>query len=329
MKKGAPEEGGDVTGTIGTEIGGNRRDGARRRVKKDEDDIEDDRQNCIPTITTTTLPSASSPIVPDPICSNSSCSGGMNSGNTEWRPYTGYRDDDDPNDAVDDVAVGTGTNKQTKSDQNQSRDHLKRKKSKRSIQATNNSSTIFNSDDNATNDGMQDNDDDDDNYYNNDDNNSVVVVTDTTTTDIDDEDSEELEYDEDSDATDEGINDYDDPNYADSDKNQKRKRTSAGCRRGSGSAPNKKRAKVQEVEVVAEVLLEEEEDEHPLEPTEEELNQTSQKKYLRGWYKKCNELKTYRKKHGHCNVPKKDPKLRKVSKRNIYSCLTIPNSYLR
>ena len=129
----------------------------------------------------------------------------------------------------------------------------------------------------------------------------------------DDEDSEEPEYDEDSDATDEGINDYDDPNYADSDTNQKRKRTSAGCRRGSGSAPNKKRAKVLEVEVVAEILLEEEEDEHPLEPTEEELNQTYQKKHLRGWYKKCNELKTYRKKHGHSNVPKKDPKLGEVS----------------
>ena len=181
MKKEAPEEEGNVTGTIGKEIGGNRRDGARRRVKKDEVDIEDDRQNCIPTMTTTTLPASSSPIVPDPMCSSSSCSGDADGGNTDWRPYTGYRDDDDPNDAVDDVAVGTGTNKKRKSD-HLLRDHLKRKKSKRSIQATNNNSTIFNIDDNATNDGMQDNDDDDDNYYNIDDNNSVVVVTDTTTT---------------------------------------------------------------------------------------------------------------------------------------------------
>ena len=171
MKKEAPEEEGNVTGTIGTDIGGNRRDGARRRVKKDEVDIEDDRQNCIPTMTTTTLPASSSPIVPDPSCCSSSCSGGMKSGNTEWRPYTGYRNDDDHNDAVDDVALGTGTNKKRKSD-HQSRDHIKRKKSKRSIQATNNNSTIFNIDDNATNDGMQDNDNDDDNYY----------VTDTTTT---------------------------------------------------------------------------------------------------------------------------------------------------
>jgi len=142
-------------------------------------------------------------------------------------------------------------------------------------------------------------------------------------------DSEELEYNEDSDATDEGINDYDDPNYADSDTSQKRKRTSAGCRRGSGSAPNKKRAKVLEVEVVAEILLEEEEDEHPLEPTENELSTTPYKNALRHWYKKANELRAYRKKHGHCNVPKKDPKLGEVSKQNIYLCLTIPNSYLR
>jgi len=59
MKKEEQEEGGDTTDNIGTNIGGNRRDGvARRGVKKDEDDIEDDRQNCI---LTATVPSSSKP----------------------------------------------------------------------------------------------------------------------------------------------------------------------------------------------------------------------------------------------------------------------------
>ncbi|OEU06604.1 hypothetical protein FRACYDRAFT_254152 [Fragilariopsis cylindrus CCMP1102] len=46
-----------------------------------------------------------------------------------------------------------------------------------------------------------------------------------------------------------------------------------------------------------------------LAPTGEELAQTNRKKALLGWYKKCNELKVYWKKNGHCNVPQKDPKL--------------------
>jgi len=46
-----------------------------------------------------------------------------------------------------------------------------------------------------------------------------------------------------------------------------------------------------------------------LEPSEEELNQTNNKKFLRRWYERYNDLKAYRKKHGHCNVPRKDPNL--------------------
>ena len=65
---------------------------ALRGVKK-EDDIEGDPPNNVPA--TTTLPaSASSPVVPDPICSGSSCRGEMDRGNTDWRPYTGYRDNE-------------------------------------------------------------------------------------------------------------------------------------------------------------------------------------------------------------------------------------------
>ena len=60
-----------------------------------------------------------------------------------------------------------------------------------------------------------------------------------------------------------------------------------------------------------------------LEPTEEELAKTNSKRALLGWYKKCNELKVYWKKNGHCDVPRKDPKLGVVSRRIIYSVLLI------
>ena len=60
-----------------------------------------------------------------------------------------------------------------------------------------------------------------------------------------------------------------------------------------------------------------------LEPTEEELAKTNNKRALLGWYKKCNELKVYWKKNGHCDVPRKDPKLGVVSRRIIYSVLLI------
>ena len=60
-----------------------------------------------------------------------------------------------------------------------------------------------------------------------------------------------------------------------------------------------------------------------LKPTEEELAKTNSKQALLGWYKKCNELKVYRKKNGHCDVPRKDPKLGVVSRRIIYSVLFI------
>jgi CII-binding regulator of phage lambda lysogenization HflD len=53
----------------------------------------------------------------------------------------------------------------------------------------------------------------------------------------------------------------------------------------------------------------------PLAPTEEELIQTKNKQALLRWYKKCNELKVYWKKNGHCDVPQKDPKLGLVSRR--------------
>jgi hypothetical protein len=54
-----------------------------------------------------------------------------------------------------------------------------------------------------------------------------------------------------------------------------------------------------------------------LQPTEEELARTHQKKDTRNllrWYERCNELKVYWKKHGHCNVPRKDPRLGQVSR---------------
>jgi hypothetical protein len=64
-----------------------------------------------------------------------------------------------------------------------------------------------------------------------------------------------------------------------------------------------------------------------LEPTEEELakaNNKRDKRNLLGWYGKCNELKVYWKKHGHCNVPKKDPKLGLVSRtKTVYSLFCI------
>jgi hypothetical protein len=64
-----------------------------------------------------------------------------------------------------------------------------------------------------------------------------------------------------------------------------------------------------------------------LEPTEEELarNSTRQKRALLGWYKKCNELKVYWKKHGHCNAPRKYQKLGQVSQLNM-CCVYLINS---
>ena len=53
-----------------------------------------------------------------------------------------------------------------------------------------------------------------------------------------------------------------------------------------------------------------------LEPTKEELAKASSKrdkKNLFRWYERCNELKVYWKKHGHCNVPRKNPNLGLVS----------------
>jgi hypothetical protein len=58
-----------------------------------------------------------------------------------------------------------------------------------------------------------------------------------------------------------------------------------------------------------------------IEPSEEELSQTKHKRALLGWYKKCNELKVYLKKYGHCNVPQKDPKYKQlgaVSQMNLF-----------
>jgi hypothetical protein len=54
-----------------------------------------------------------------------------------------------------------------------------------------------------------------------------------------------------------------------------------------------------------------------LEPSDEELAGTQNKRALQRWYERCNELRVYQKKHGHCNVPIKDPKLGKVSKIKI------------
>jgi hypothetical protein len=54
-----------------------------------------------------------------------------------------------------------------------------------------------------------------------------------------------------------------------------------------------------------------------LEPTKEELakaDSKSDRRNLLRWYERCNELKVYWKKHGHCNVPTKDPKLGLVSR---------------
>jgi hypothetical protein len=61
-----------------------------------------------------------------------------------------------------------------------------------------------------------------------------------------------------------------------------------------------------------------------IEPTEKELAKTNNKRDKRDlftWYEKCNKLKVYWKKHGHCNVPTKDPKLGRVSRRRIVCSL--------
>ena len=85
----APEDGGEGTNTIRNNAGGTQGGGGDVRcgVKKEEDKDKDDPQNSIPA-TTTPLPAASSPIVPDRISSSSSCSGGTDRDNTDWRPYT-------------------------------------------------------------------------------------------------------------------------------------------------------------------------------------------------------------------------------------------------
>jgi hypothetical protein len=60
-----------------------------------------------------------------------------------------------------------------------------------------------------------------------------------------------------------------------------------------------------------------------LEPTEEELAKAESKRdrlNLLRWYERCNELTVYRKKHGHCNVPKRDPKLGRVSSMKTIHC---------
>jgi hypothetical protein len=49
-----------------------------------------------------------------------------------------------------------------------------------------------------------------------------------------------------------------------------------------------------------------------IEPSKEEMSRTRNKQGLLGWYKKCNELKIYLKKHGHCNVPQKDTKSKQL-----------------
>ena len=92
------------------------------------------------------------------------------------------RDDDDTIDAMDVVAgaavgINTSTNKKRKSN-HYSRDHLKRKKSKNSIQANTDNSAI------TDDDIYYDNDDNDDpkNEYDDDSDINVVVTTDTTTT---------------------------------------------------------------------------------------------------------------------------------------------------
>ena len=58
-----------------------------------------------------------------------------------------------------------------------------------------------------------------------------------------------------------------------------------------------------------------------LKPTEEELSRTNYKRALCRWYERCNELKLYWTKHGHCNIPQQDPKLGKVSNINARSCV--------
>jgi hypothetical protein len=53
-----------------------------------------------------------------------------------------------------------------------------------------------------------------------------------------------------------------------------------------------------------------------LEASETEFSQAKDKKALQRlqrWYEKCNELRVYRMKNNHCNVPYKDPKLGRVS----------------
>ena len=49
-----------------------------------------------------------------------------------------------------------------------------------------------------------------------------------------------------------------------------------------------------------------------IEPSKEELSRIRNKRGLLGWYKMCNELKVYLKKHGHCNVPQKDTKSKQL-----------------
>ena len=49
-----------------------------------------------------------------------------------------------------------------------------------------------------------------------------------------------------------------------------------------------------------------------IEPSEEEISRTRNKKGLLGWYKMCNELKVYLQMHGHCNVPQKDTKSKQL-----------------
>ena len=66
-----------------------------------------------------------------------------------------------------------------------------------------------------------------------------------------------------------------------------------------------------------------------VEPSGEELVRTKNKHYkqnLLRWYEKFNELKAYWKKHGHCNVPKKDPKLGNVSRINLSASLLIQSN---
>ena len=51
-----------------------------------------------------------------------------------------------------------------------------------------------------------------------------------------------------------------------------------------------------------------------IEPSKEEMSRTRNKRGLLGWYKMCNELKVYLKKHGHCNVPQRDTKFKQLGR---------------